>query len=122
VDKDALTKCRVKEFGAWNRRAKILQASESGDKFEKYRNHYGSGYHIAEFALGDSLEALYWEKYGEGFDGLPVPPRLGEPYTCTNIRCRHHYAMPISALPLECSVCGRETPLGKLVLDGFYKR
>jgi len=122
VDANALIKTRITDYGAWDNRAKILQKSENGEMYEKYRNGYGNGFHTAEFALGQSLEALFYNVYQEGFDGTPIPPRLGEPYTCTNIRCRHHYSMPITALPLECTVCGRETPLGRLVYDGHYKR
>ena len=122
VDAKALIKSRIRDYGAWNDKAKVLQSSENGTTYEKYRNHYGNGYHLGEFALGDSLEALFYKVYQEGFDGTPIPPRLGEEYTCTNIRCRHQYKMPITALPLECKVCGRETPLGRLVYDGYYKR
>jgi len=118
VDAKEVMKCRVKEFGAWEHGAKRLRKSQGGEDYEKHRNHYNSGYHSAEWELGVCLEKLYWEKYGEGFDGTPVPPRIGEEFTCP--KCGHHWAMPITALPLKCH-CNRETPKGMLVADKYYK-
>ena len=120
VDRDAVTKCRLRTFAQWNRGLNKLHSSENGSNYEKHRRHYGNGYHLGEIPLGTSIESLYFEKYGEGFDGTDVPARIGEHYVCW--KCGLKYDMGAVSLPLECHRCKTETPLGRLVRDGWYRR
>jgi len=122
VDAKAITGARIKDYGAWNNGVRKIHTTSHGEAYENTRNWYGSGFHIGEIPLGMCLEELYFKTYGEGFDGTDVPPKIGEGYTCW--RCGQRYEMPIIAMSkiLECHRCKTETPMGRLVRDGHYKR
>ena len=71
------------------------------------------------FALDQSLEEIYFNYYGEGFDGGPVIDRPGASYVCP---CGLKMMMEPKLLPPQCPTCGRLTPIGKLQRDGVLKR
>ena len=81
-----------------------------------------NGYDVdaRSFALEDSIEKIYFDYYGEGFDGGPVmdTPYKGN-YTCP---CGLKMLMGAKMLPDECPKCHRLTPMGRLKKDGVIRR
>lgn len=120
VDEDALNKCRLSQYGQM-RSLNQRYVTKTGDEddVEKERGKQGLYDPVLNVPLHDSIERIYFETYGEGFDGSPVVSRLGEPYICP---CGVKMIMEASAFPDECPKCHRLTPLGKLIRDGVLRR
>lgn len=121
VDEDALNKCRLSMFGqmrSLNKR--VAERSGEQDDVERARDRSGGNYDpVQSVPIYDDIERIYFETYGEGFDGKPVVDRPGASYTCP---CGLRMMMVASSLPDECPRCRRLTPLGRLVADGVLRR
>ena len=120
VDDDALNKCRLSTYGQMRRLTNdMVTKTEDEEDVEKARRMNGNYSQLQNLSLGDNIEQIYFDTYGEGFDGSPVvdPPR--DSYTCV---CGTKMMMPSMALPDECPRCKRLTPLGKLKADGVLRR
>jgi hypothetical protein len=125
VDKEAVVKCRVKQFTTHE---KALQRKfEKTDQYIKYekdrerahRHGRTDSFHPGDVNVGMSIAKLYWDVYGEGFDGTDVPAGRMEHYQCW--KCYHKYKMIPESLPITCK-CGTDTPLGRLWHDGWLHR
>ena len=123
VDEEAVIKGRVNMYAQWRHAVQDgLRHSPDVENYERHRNAYSSGYHTAEVPLHESIEAMFWEEFNEGFDGSDYPTRQGEFYVCRNPNCRQKYMVIPELLPMECKRCGEPTPLGMLVACGRIKR
>lgn len=121
VDAEAVSKARY----AWahkNQRATAKAMFKSGDAedMEKYRASKGD-YKLdsREFTLDDQFEQIYFDYYGEGYNGEPAMNRLGEPYRCP---CGVSMEMNMKTAPPYCPVCHHVTPLGRMMEDGVLHR
>lgn len=120
VDEDALNKCRLSQYGQMRSlNQRLVTKTEDEEDVEKARAKQGNYDQVANIPLYDDVERIYFETYGEGFDGSPVVDPPGASYTCP---CGMKYLMLASSLPEECSRCHRLTPLGKLIRDGVLRR
>lgn len=120
VDEDAINKCRLSQYGQMRYETqRFVTKTGDQDDVEKVRDKEGNYDDVKNLALCENVEQIYFETYGEGFDGGPVVDRPGAPYTCP---CGLKMMMPAISLPLECPKCRRLTPLGRLVEDGVLRR
>ena len=120
VDDDALNRCRLSTYGQMRRMTNDMATkTEDEEDIERARRKVGNYSPLQNLALGDNVEQIYFETYGESFDGGPTVDRPGAFYTCS---CGLKMMMPAMSLPNECPRCRRLTPLGKLVEDGVLRR
>lgn len=120
VDEDALNRCRLKTFGqmrSLNKR--MVERNGDDEDVEKARGRTGEYDPVLNVPIYDDIERIYFETYGEGFNGKPVVDRPGASYTCP---CGIKMMMPASSLPDRCPRCKRLTPLGRLIEDGVLRR
>lgn len=121
VDAEVVNKARYK-LAHINQRATAKAMFRSGDAedMEKYRASKGD-YKLdsREFTLDDQFEQIYFDYYGEGYNGEPAMNRLGEPYRCP---CGVSMEMSMKTAPPYCPVCHRATPLGRMIEDGVLHR
>lgn len=125
VDKEAIKKCRLTQLKNWE--YGIQHKFNKTDQYIKYekdrdnahRHGRTGAFHIGDLPVGVTVEKMYYDAYGEGFDGTDIPARLGEHYECWH--CHRKFMMAPAQLPLKCG-CGTETPLGRLVADGWLRR
>lgn len=121
VDAEALNKARY-DLARRNRRATAREMARSGDAddMEKYRASKGD-YRLdsREFTLDDQFEQMYFDFYGEGYNGEPAMNRIGEPYRCP---CGVSMEMSMKTAPPYCPVCHRATPIGRMMEDGYLHR
>lgn len=121
VDAEALNKARY-DLARRNRRATAREMARSGDAddMEKYRASKGD-YKLdsREFTLDDQFEQMYFDFYGEGYNGEPAMNRIGEPYRCP---CGVSMEMSMKTAPPYCPVCHRATPIGRMMEDGYLHR
>lgn len=122
VDEDAINRCRLSIYGQMSDRVKRESIRNGDTEFmEKCRASKGDySLDAREFALEDSVERIYFEHYGHGYNGSPVVDRPGAPYACPCGRVK--MAMNAKTFPQQCPACGRLTPLGELVRDGVLRR
>ncbi len=121
VDAEALNKARY-DLARRNRRATAREMARTGDAddMEKYRASKGD-YKLdsREFTLDDQFEQMYFDFYGEGYNGEPAMNRVGEPYRCP---CGVSMEMSMKTAPPYCPVCHRATPIGRMMEDGYLHR
>lgn len=121
VDAEALNKARY-DLARRNRRATAREMARTGDAddMEKYRASKGD-YKLdsREFTLDDQFEQMYFDFYGEGYNGEPAMNRIGEPYRCP---CGVSMEMSMKTAPPYCPVCHRATPIGRMMEDGYLHR
>lgn len=121
VDAEALNKARY-DLARRNRRATAREMARTGDAddMEKYRASKGD-YKLdsREFTLDDQFEQMYFDFYGEGYNGEPAMNRVGEPYRCP---CGVSMEMSMKTAPPYCPVCHRATPIGRMIEDGYLHR
>lgn len=121
VDAEALNKARY-DLARRNRRATAREMARTGDAddMEKYRASKGD-YKLdsREFTLDDQFEQMYFDFYGEGYNGEPAMNRVGEPYKCP---CGVSMEMSMKTAPPYCPVCHRATPIGRMMEDGYLHR
>lgn len=121
VDAEALNKARY-DLARRNRRATAREMARTGDAddMEKYRASKGD-YKLdsREFTLDDQFEQMYFDFYGEGYNGEPAMNRVGEPYKCP---CGVSMEMNMKTAPPYCPVCHRATPIGRMMEDGYLHR
>lgn len=121
VDAEAVSKARY-AIARRNERATAKQMARTGeaDDMEKLRASKGDySLDAREFTLDDSFEKLYFDYYGEGYNGEPAMNRLGEPYRCP---CGVSMEMGMKTAPPYCPVCHRATPIGRMIEDGVMHR
>ena len=120
VDEDALNKCRLSQYGQMRSlNQRLVTKTEDEEDVERARAKQGNYDQVANIPLYDDVERIYFETYGEGFDGSPVVDPPKDSYTCV---CGTKMMMPSMALPDECPRCRRLTPLGRLKADGILRR
>jgi hypothetical protein len=127
VDADAVSKCRVQILkDESNLIKRSINRSEEYEDMERIRDkridlaHNENHIDHRQIGLDESIEKLYFDKYGEDFEGTPgIAPKPQSMYKCP---CGIKYWMPARQLPIECSKCHRLTPIGRLSRDGFLKR
>lgn len=120
VDEDAINKCRLSLYGQQSRLvARHSYRTEEYDQMEKCRDtHHDTRLDARDFALEQSVEEIYFNYYGHGYNDSPVIDRPGAPYTCP---CGLKMAMNAKSFPPECPKCKRLTPIGELMRDGVMK-
>lgn len=122
VDAEAVNKARYAIARATQREiARNMQRSGDADDMEKYREKRGGKFSLdaAEFTLDDQFEQMYYDRYGEGYNGEPAMNKPGEPYRCP---CGVSMEMTMKTAPPYCPVCHRPTPIGRMMEDGFLHR
>lgn len=121
VDEDAVNKCRLSIYGKTRDMVK-RQTIQSGDYDLMEKNRATKGDYkldAREFALEDSVEKIYFDYYGHGYNDSPVIDRPGAPYVCP---CGLKMMMNAKTFPEECPKCHRLTPMGELIRDGVMRR
>lgn len=121
VDEDAVNKCRLSIYGKTRDMVK-RQTVKSGDYDQMEKNRATKGDYkldAREFALEDSVEKIYFDFYGHGYNDSPVIDRPGAPYICP---CGLKMLMNAKTFPEECPKCHRLTPMGELIRDGVMRR
>lgn len=122
VDEDAVNKCRLSQYGKIQGDVKrMVNSTEDALDMQKARDtqHWAGAVDARSFDLDQNVEKIYFDYYGENFQGGPVMDRPGMPYRCP---CGLKMLMDARTLPLECPTCHRLTPVGKLQRDGVIKR
>ena len=121
VDEDAINKCRLPQYGQM--RGLVRNHSlKSGDYEQMEKNRASKGdYRLdaREYALEDSVEKIYFDFYGHGYNDSPVIDRPGAPYVCP---CGLKMSMNAKTFPEECPSCHRLTPVGEPIRDGVMRR
>ena len=122
VDAEVLNKCRVRTFKQQSQKIDhMTRRTDDANDMEKYRATKGDyGLDAREFALSDSVEKIYFDYYGEGFNGSPVIDKPGTQWVCPD--CGMRYAMSLKTMKTECRICHHITPLGMLMRDGVMHR
>lgn len=121
VDAEVMTQAVVKQFNndRWSRAGAF--EGEQGAEFQKARNQYSQGYHALE-VMDRDIEQIYFDKFGEGFNGesYPTPPYASYKCACGRVTMQ----MNAKFMPERCPTCGRLTPLGRLNEEypEWYKR
>lgn len=121
VDAEAVNKARLSFYSQHhNKVQRYTTKTEDAMEMQKTRDtqNWAGAVDARSFALDESVEKIYFDYYGEGFDGSPVISRPNAPYICP---CGTKYLMGAKALPPECHRCRRLTPIGKLQRDGVIK-
>lgn len=121
VDAEALSKARYRQ-AQLARRLTAKNAARSGDAddMERYRASKGDySLDSREFTLDDQFEQIYFDYFGEGYNGEPAMNRIGEPYKCP---CGVSMEMSMKTAPPYCPVCHRPTPLGRMIEAGVLHR
>lgn len=100
---------------------RMTQRSGTADEMEKYRATKGDyGVDAREFALEDNIAVIYFNFYGENFEGGEVIDNPEDGWTCPG--CKLKYKMSLKTLPDRCMRCGWESPLGRLKRDDAFRR
>lgn len=118
VDEQPLINCQLSLYGQYRNNLNRT-VPEIDDSVQKARSRYGSGYQVGEIPLTQSFEEMYFNLYGTGLDGSPYPTMIGQGYTC---QCGLKFGMSPKMMPPNCPICGRITPLGRFIKDGYYKK
>lgn len=121
VDEQPLIKAQLQMYDQYHRNLqRSVKYIDSDEGVQKARDRYGSGYGVGELSLTEPFERIYFDRYGVGFDGSPFPSRIGGGYVCPG--CGLKMLMSMKTAPPNCPICGRITPLGRFIRDGYYKR
>ncbi|MBQ7405737.1 MAG: hypothetical protein IJV90_04905 [Candidatus Methanomethylophilaceae archaeon] len=100
---------------------KMTIRSGTDAEMEKYRATKGDyGMDPREFALYDNVAVMYFNFYGENFEGGAVMDNPDDGYTCP--WCKLKYEMSLKQMPDNCMRCGSITPLGRMRKDGVFRR
>ena len=100
---------------------RMASKSEQGAQMEKFSATKGDYDMCArEFALGDNLAEMYFQFYGENFEGGDIVDNVNDGWTCPG--CKLKYGMSLKMLPDRCQRCGWQTPLGRMKKDGAFNR
>lgn len=100
---------------------RMTERSGTADEMEKYRATKGDyGICAREFALQDNIALMYFEYYGENFEGGEIMDNPNDPWECPG--CHLRYGMSLKLLPDRCQRCGWLTPLGRMKKDDVFRR
>lgn len=101
--------------------AKMTRRSGDYDDMEKCRATKGD-YKMdeREFALEDNVAWIYFNFYGENFEGGEIMDNPEDGWTCPG--CKLKYLMSLKGLPDRCMRCGWLSPLGRLKKDDAFRR
>lgn len=100
---------------------RMTSRSGTADLMEKLRATKGDyAMDAREFALSDNVAEMYFNFYGENFEGGEVMDNSDEPYVCP--WCKLKYGMSLKNMPDNCLRCRALTPLGRLKKDGAFNR
>lgn len=100
---------------------RMTRRSGTADLMEKLRATKGDySVDAREFALSDNIAEMYFNFYGENFEGGEVMDNSDEPYVCP--WCKLKYGMSLKNMPDNCLRCRALTPLGRLKKDGAFNR
>jgi len=124
ADADAVAKCRIRVFHDQSRAIeKMTISSGDYDDMEKARDSWrpaGTGFDARDFALSDNVAMIYFNAYGENFEGGEIPDDANAGWECP--ACHLKYKVSLKTLPDNCLRCGWQTPLGRLRQDGVLRR
>lgn len=122
VDHEEINKCRLSLYGQQSAAIRRF-AKKTGDAedMEALRDRY-SDYKIrpSSFELEDNIAVIYFNTYGESFEGTDIIDNPQDGYTCGG--CHIKMQMSLKLLPDYCPRCGRITPLGRLKKDKVLRR
>lgn len=101
--------------------ARLTRKTGDYDDMEKLRATKGD-YKMdeREFALEDNVAWIYFNFYGENFEGGEIMDNPDDGWTCPG--CKLKYAMSLKGLPDRCNRCGWLSPLGRLKKDDAFRR
>jgi len=124
ADADAVAKCRVRMFRNQSRAIeRYVNSSGDDDIMQKTRDSWkaaGTGVDCRDLALSDNIALIYFNHYGENFEGGEIPDNADMGWECPC--CHVKYQINLSTLPDNCLRCGWETPMGRLRRDGVLRR
>jgi len=124
ADADAVAKCRVRMFRDQSRQIeRMVNGTGDADDMQKARDSWraaGTGFDVRDFALSDNVAMIYYNHYGENFEGGEIPDDQNAGWECPG--CHLKYGVSLKTLPDNCKRCGWETPLGRLRRDGVLRR
>lgn len=99
---------------------RLVSKTEDGEDMERYRATKGDySMDAREFALDDNVAVIYFNYYGENFEGGEIMDNVNEGYTCPG--CKLKFAMSLKTMPDRCPRCGWQTPLGRMKKDGVFR-
>lgn len=122
VDHEVINKCRLSLYGQQSAAIKrFTKKTGDAEDMEALRNRYND-YKIrpSSFELEDNICVIYFNAYGESFEGTDIIDKPEDGYTCGG--CHIKMQMSLKLLPDVCPRCGRITPLGRLKKDGILRR
>lgn len=100
---------------------KMTATTGSADEMEKYRATKGDySMDAREFALEDNVAVMYFNYYGENFEGGEIIDNSDDGWTCPG--CHIKYGMSLKMMPDRCIRCGWLSPLGRMKKDGVFNR
>lgn len=100
---------------------RMTSRSGTDAEMEKYRATKGDYKMDArEFALSDNVAEMYFQFYGENFEGGEIIDNVEDGWTCPG--CKLTYKMSLKTLPDRCQRCGWLSPLGRMRKDGVFRR
>ncbi len=101
--------------------ARMVRSTGEEADMEKLRARRGT-YHadVVDMALEDNVCLIYFNTYGENFEGGSVMDDPEKGWTCPG--CKIKYRTSLKSLPDRCMRCGWQSPMGRLRKDGFLRR
>lgn len=100
---------------------RLVSKTEDGEDMEKYRATKGDYRMDArEFALDDNVAVMYFNFYGENFEGGDIVDNINDGYTCPG--CKIKFGMSLKTMPDRCPRCKWLTPIGRMRKDGAFRR
>lgn len=101
--------------------AKMTTSTGDADDMEKLRGKTGRySQDVVGMALEDNVAVIYFNIYGENFEGGPIMDDPEKGWTCPG--CKLKYKTSLKALPDRCMRCGWQSPMGRLRKDGYLRR
>ena len=122
ADPDRVNRFRQQEYHQQSRQiADMTRRTGDYDDMEKCRATKGD-YRIdeREFALEDNIAMIYFNFYGENFEGGEIMDNPNDGWVCPG--CKLKYAMSLKGLPDRCMRCVWLSPLGRLKKDDAFRR
>ena len=120
VDQPILERTVLHQYGQF----KGVMKKADTEGIERARSKYGESVdtsgrlRVAEIPADLSIESEYFNRYGHGFYGSSPDP-MHQTYQC---QCGLKFGMDLGVMGETCPRCGRLTPLGRLVKDGYYRK
>lgn len=125
ADAEAVNKLRMSIYKQQSQAVyNMTLKSGTQDDMEKCKDRgkrvCGAGPDERDFAIEDNIAAMYFNHYGENFEGGPIVDNPEDGWTCPG--CHVKYWMSLKGLPDRCERCGWLSPLGRMKKDGVFRR